>query len=79
VFSQCNDRCTDVEKVYDKIIAKEQNLTGNNKELFFWAVEVGLQYEPSLEKWLVVRKRIALSQKINFQQVGKQVWEEIFQ
>lgn len=35
-----------LEKVYDKIIAKGSELTGIKKKLFFWAVEVGLQYEP---------------------------------
>ena len=35
-----------LEKVYDKIIAKGADLTGIKKKLFFWAVGVGLQYEP---------------------------------
>ena len=35
-----------LEKVYDKIIAKGEDLTGIKKKLFFWAVEIGLRYEP---------------------------------
>jgi len=35
-----------LEKVYDKIIAKGSELTGIKRKLFFWAVEVGLEYEP---------------------------------
>jgi long-chain acyl-CoA synthetase len=35
-----------IEKVYDSIIAKGSQLTGVKKKLFFWAVELGLQYEP---------------------------------
>ncbi len=35
-----------LEKVYDKIIAKGSDLTGIKKKLFFWAVDVGLEYEP---------------------------------
>lgn len=35
-----------LEKVYDKIIAKGTDLTGIKRKLFFWAVEVGLEYEP---------------------------------
>ncbi|MFY7729185.1 MAG: AMP-dependent synthetase/ligase, partial [Flavobacterium sp.] len=35
-----------LEKVYDAIIAKGSELTGIKYKLFFWAVEVGLQYEP---------------------------------
>jgi long-chain acyl-CoA synthetase len=34
------------EKVYDKIVAKGSELTGIKKKLFFWAIELGLQYEP---------------------------------
>ena len=35
-----------LEKVYDKIYAKGNDLTGIKKSLFFWAVAVGLKYEP---------------------------------
>ena len=35
-----------IEKVYDKIIAKGSDLTGIKRKLFFWAVELGLKYEP---------------------------------
>ncbi|MFC4721262.1 AMP-dependent synthetase/ligase [Geojedonia litorea] len=34
------------EKVYDKIIAKGEELTGIKKKLFFWAVDLGIKYEP---------------------------------
>jgi long-chain acyl-CoA synthetase len=35
-----------IEKVYDKIIAKGSELTGIKRKLFFWAIEIGLKYEP---------------------------------
>ena len=35
-----------LEKVYDKIYAKGTDLTGIKKKLFFWAIELGLKYEP---------------------------------
>jgi len=35
-----------LEKVYDKIYAKGTELTGIKKSLFFWAVDLGLNYEP---------------------------------
>ena len=35
-----------IEKVYDKIIAKGSELTGIKKKLFFWAIDIGLKYEP---------------------------------
>jgi len=35
-----------LEKVYDKIYAKGTALTGIKKKLFFWAVDLGLEYAP---------------------------------
>ena len=35
-----------LEKVYDKIIAKAEDLSGIKKALFFWAVRLGEQWEP---------------------------------
>jgi long-chain acyl-CoA synthetase len=35
-----------IEKVYDKIIAKGSELSGLKRKLFFWAIEIGLKYEP---------------------------------
>lgn len=35
-----------LEKVYDKIIAKGSTVGGVKQKLFFWAVELGLKYEP---------------------------------
>ena len=35
-----------LEKVYDKIYAKGGELTGIKKKLFFWAIDLGLKYEP---------------------------------
>lgn len=35
-----------IEKVYDKIYAKGAELTGIKKALFFWAINLGLRYEP---------------------------------
>lgn len=35
-----------LEKVYDKIYAKGAELTGIKKALFFWAINLGLRYEP---------------------------------
>ncbi len=34
-----------IEKVYDKIVAKGQELTGIKKALFFWAIKVGEQFD----------------------------------
>jgi long-chain acyl-CoA synthetase len=35
-----------LEKVYDRIYAKGTELTGIKKKLFFWAIDLGLKFEP---------------------------------
>ncbi len=42
-----------LEKVYDKIYAKGNDLIGLKKILFYWAVKVGLEYDPN-EKYNIV-------------------------
>ncbi|WP_035337026.1 long-chain fatty acid--CoA ligase [Dokdonia sp. PRO95] len=55
-----------LEKVYDKIIAKGAALTGIKKKLFFWAVEVGLKYEPYGQNGWWYEKQLALARKLIF-------------
>ncbi len=55
-----------LEKVYDAIIAKGANLTGIKKKLFFWAVELGLQYEPYGANGWWYEKRLGLARKLIF-------------
>ena len=42
-----------LEKVYDKIYAKGNELVGLKKTLFYWAVEVGLKYDPNYKSNIV--------------------------
>lgn len=55
-----------LEKVYDKIIEKGKALTGIKKSLFFWAVELGHQYqEPKLNgSWY--NMKLAIARKLIF-------------
>ena len=55
-----------LEKVFDKIIAKGAELTGIKKKLFFWAVEVGLQYEPYGQNGWWYEKKLALARTLIF-------------
>ena len=55
-----------LEKVYDKIIAKGTTLTGVKKKLFFWAVEVGLKYEPYAQNGWWYEQKLALARKLIF-------------
>ncbi len=55
-----------LEKVYDKIIAKGTELTGIKKKLFFWAVHIGLQYEPYGQNGWWYERKLALARKLIF-------------
>lgn len=55
-----------LEKVYDKIIAKGADLTGIKKRLFFWAVDLGLQYEPYGKNGWWYEKKLGLARKLIF-------------
>jgi long-chain acyl-CoA synthetase len=55
-----------LEKVYDKIIAKGTDLTGIKKKLFFWAVAVGLKYEPYGQNGWWYEQQLALARKLIF-------------
>lgn len=55
-----------LEKVYDRIIAKGSDLTGIKKKLFFWAVDVGLAYEPYGANGPVYEAKLWLARKLIF-------------
>lgn len=55
-----------LEKVYDKIIAKGLELTGIKRGLFFWAVDVGLKYEPYGANGPIYAAKLWLARKLIF-------------
>ena len=55
-----------LEKVYDKIIAKGYELTGIKKTLFFWAVNLGLRYEPNKNMGILYDLQLKLANKLIF-------------
>jgi long-chain acyl-CoA synthetase len=55
-----------LEKVYDGIIAKGTELTGIKKMLFFWAVDLGLKYEPYRKNGWWYHQKLALANKLIF-------------
>ncbi|ALM19951.1 AMP-dependent synthetase [Nonlabens sp. MIC269] len=60
-----------LEKVYDKIIAKGTDLTGIKKKLFFWAVELGLKWEPYGRNGWWYEQKLKLARKLIFSK-----WQE---
>ncbi|MFB9057474.1 AMP-dependent synthetase/ligase [Mariniflexile ostreae] len=59
------------EKVYDKIIAKGTDLTGLKKMIFFWAVDLGLRYEPYGANGWWYEVQLKLAKKLIFSK-----WQE---
>ena len=60
-----------LEKVYDKIIGKGADLSGIKKKLFYWAVELGLKYEPYGQNGWWYETRLKLARKLIFSK-----WQE---
>lgn len=55
-----------LEKVYDKIVAKGQELTGIKRALFFWALKLGQKYELNTDMGFWYRFQLGLANKIIF-------------
>ena len=59
------------EKVYDKIIAKGADLSGIKKMLFFWAVNLGLRFEPYGQNGWWYEFQLKIARKLIFSK-----WQE---
>ncbi|MBZ0328323.1 MAG: long-chain fatty acid--CoA ligase [Altibacter sp.] len=60
-----------LEKVYDKIYAKGADLTGIKKKLFFWAIDLGLKYEPYGQNGWWYESKLKIARKLIFSK-----WQE---
>jgi len=60
-----------LEKVYDKIYAKGADLTGIKKRLFFWALDLGMDYKPYGENGAWYEFKLKIARKIIFSK-----WQE---
>jgi long-chain acyl-CoA synthetase len=55
-----------LEKIYDTIISNGKKLTGVKKKLFFWAVDLGLQYKIESESSWWYKQKLKLADKLIF-------------
>lgn len=60
-----------LEKVYDKIVAKGHDLSGVKKGLFFWALNLGLEYDTQEDKGFFYNTQLNLARKLIFSK-----WQE---
>ncbi len=62
-----------LEKVYDKIMAKGRNLSGIQRKIFFWAVNLGLRYQYDRPDRIFYNLQLNLANKLVFNK-----WREAF-
>ena len=55
-----------LEKVYERIMGRGQELNGLKKKLFFWAVDVGSKYEVGTNQGVLYNAELALANKLIF-------------
>ncbi|MDG2491918.1 MAG: long-chain fatty acid--CoA ligase [Flavobacteriaceae bacterium] len=55
-----------LEKVYDKIYARGADLDGIKQKLFYWAVDLGLQYEPYEANGFWYEFKLKIARKLIF-------------
>lgn len=60
-----------LEKVYDKIVSKGHELTGIKRSLFFWALELGLKYDPTRPMGWWYDQKLKIARKLIFSK-----WQE---
>lgn len=60
-----------LEKVYDKIVAKGHTLTGVKKSLFFWALDLGMQFDLQQPNRFMYNLKMAIARKLIFSK-----WQE---
>ena len=55
-----------LEKVYDKIIAKGKDLRGIKRQIFFWAVNLGLKFDFNIKRGPLYNFQLRLANKLVF-------------
>ncbi len=55
-----------LEKIFDKIIAKGNSLSGAMKTIFDWAIDLGLKFEPHMHQGMVYYLQLAIARMLVF-------------
>lgn len=55
-----------LEKVYEKIMAKGNELTGIKRKLFYWSVEIAEQYDNLVDGGIIYNTKLAIARKLVF-------------
>jgi len=68
-----------LEKIYDKIVAKGYELKGVKKSLFFWALDLGLKYDPNTSPGAWYDFQLKLANKVIFSKWREALGGEVLQ
>ncbi|GAB4342522.1 MAG: long-chain fatty acid--CoA ligase [Flammeovirgaceae bacterium] len=63
-FFNCVPRL--LEKIYNKIIDKAEKLEGIKKKIFFWALDLGLKFDPHINQGFIYNLKLKIADKIVF-------------
>jgi long-chain acyl-CoA synthetase len=63
-FFNCVPRL--LEKIYNKIIDKAEKLEGAKKKIFFWALDLGLKFDPHINQGFVYNLKMKIADKLIF-------------
>jgi long-chain acyl-CoA synthetase len=55
-----------LEKIYDRIVSKGYELKGLKKKIFFWALELGLKYDPMVDQGIWYNFQMKYARKLIF-------------
>tara|TARA_Y100000589_G_scaffold144218_1_gene137753 strand:- start:26134 stop:27912 length:1779 start_codon:yes stop_codon:yes gene_type:complete len=66
-----------LEKVYDKIVTKGSELSGIKKAMFFWALELGLKYDPNENFGWWYNTQLKLANKLIFSKWREALGNEV--
>lgn len=68
-----------LEKIFDKIVAKGYELKGIKKSLFFWALNLGLRYDPNNKQGLSYDLQLKIANKLIFSKWREALGGEVMQ
>lgn len=66
-----------LEKVYDKIVAKGKSLSGIQKAIFFWALELGHKFQEPPKNGLFYNIKLAIARKLIFSKWKEALGNEV--
>ena len=62
-----------IERIFDKLVAKGNDLSGNKKKIYFWAIELGEKFKPDGKNSPAYNAKLKIANKLVYSK-----WKEAF-